>query len=268
LPVESAAESVAMEERNRLGLGDGPIGILRDILEQDVGIRIFYLPIPLSNFSAIYLYDEQIGGCIAVNANHPEERRRWSLAHDYGHFLVHRQKPSAYIDDNYRRKPGSERFADDFAFYFLMPTSGLTRRINDIRRQKNGVTTGDLCILAARYGVSVEAMASRLEEMRLLPTGTWDRLKEGGFRVREAQKKLGLGPIPESSDKLPLRYQYLAFDAFKKSLLTEGRFAEFLEVSRLDARSVAEVLRERTENSVETDITLEMNGSSGVWGDK
>jgi Zn-dependent peptidase ImmA (M78 family)/transcriptional regulator with XRE-family HTH domain len=268
LPVESAAESVAMEERNRLGLGDGPIAMLRDVLEQDVGLRIFYVPIPLSKFSAIYLYDEQIGGCIAVNANHPEERRRWSIAHDYGHFLVHRQKPLAYIDDNYRRKPGSERFADDFAFYFLMPTSGLKRRINDIRRAQKGVTIADLCTLAAYYGVSVAAMASRLEEMRLIPTGIWDALKEGGFKVRVAQQKLGLGPLPENADKLPLRYQYLAFDAFEKGLITEGMFARFLEVSRLDARLAAEILSQKTENAFESHINLDGNGSLGAGEDK
>ncbi len=266
LPIECAAESVAMEERNRLGLGDGPINILRDVLEQDIGLRVFYLFLPLSSFSAIYLYDEQVGGCIAVNANHPEERRRWSLAHEYGHFLVHRQKPSAYIDDHYRRKPGSERFADDFAFFFLMPTSGLTRRINDIRKAKKGMTIADLCTLASYYGVSVAAMASRLEEMRLLPTGTWDKLKEGGFKVRDAQQKLGLAPIPERADKLPQRYQYLALDAFNKGLITEGMFAKFLEVSRLDARSAAEVLRERSENAFESNIVFDINGSTGVEG--
>ena len=267
LPVKSAAESVAMEERNRLGLGDGPIAVLRDVLE-DIGLRIFYLSSMLK-FSAIYLYDEQVGGCIAVNADHSEERKRWSLAHEYGHFLVHRQRPSAYTDDNYQRKPESERFADNFAFYFLMPTSSLTRRVNDIRRAKKGVSTGDLCTLAYRYGVSVPAMSSRLEEMQLLPIGTWDRLKENGFKVQEALKKLGLGPLSTSGGKLPIRYQHLAFDAFDKGLITEKLFADFLEVSRLEARFAArEVLGETTESILEPDSALGMNELPRVVEDK
>jgi len=149
-----------------------------------------------------------------------------------------------------------------------MPTSGLTRRINDIRRAKKGVTITNLCTLASYYGVSVAAMASRLEEMRLIPTGTWDNLKEGGFKVREAQQKLGLHPIPENADKLPLRYQYLAFDAFTKGLLTEGMFARFLEVSRLDARLATEILSQKTENAFESDINLDGHESSGVKEDK
>ncbi|XWK89578.1 MAG: XRE family transcriptional regulator [Phormidium sp.] len=87
MPIATAAESIAIAERQRLGLGDGPIPVLRDVLEQSVGLRIFYLQMP-SKYSGIYSYDEQIGGCIAINANHPEERRRWSLAHEYLHFLV------------------------------------------------------------------------------------------------------------------------------------------------------------------------------------
>jgi len=248
LEAEDAAETVAIEERNRLGLGDGPITkILRDILEQDVGLRIFYIPIQPSRFSAIYLFDDQIGGCIAINSNHPEERRRWSLAHDYGHFLVHRNKPTADIEDNYRRKPGSERFADDFALYFLMPTSGLIRRINDIRRTKNGITLADLCMLAYYYGVSIPAMTSRLEGMKVLPTGTGDELKRGRFKVREAQEKLGLAPIPSRDGELPTRYLFLAFEAFTRGSITEGMFARFLQVDRLEARRAAEILQQKTE---------------------
>lgn len=265
LRTEQAAESVAIEERNRLGLGDGPIPILRDILEQDVGLRIFYLPLHPSKFSAIYLYDQQLGGCIAINSLHPEERRRWSLVHDYGHFLVHRYKPVVFVEDSYQRQPESERFADFFALHFLMPTSGLTRRFNDIVRTKKKITPADLCTLAHYYGVSVAAITLRLEDLRLLPTGIWDKLREGGFKVREAQQQLGLGAIPMRDEKLPTRYQYLAIDAFDQGLITEGQFARFLDVDRVDARRVAEVLRQHTSGVTDdTPIDLDMTQSLGA----
>lgn len=244
LRTAQAAESVAIEERNRLGLGDGPIPLLRDILEQDVGLRIFYLPLRPTTFSAIYLYTDQLGGCIAMNSLHPEERRRWSLAHDYAHFLVHRYKPIVLVEEGYQRLPESERFADDFALYFLMPTGGLTRRFNDIRRTKGKITPADLCTLAHYYGVSVAAITLRLEDMKLLPTGIWEKLREGGFKVREAQQQLGLGALPARDEQLPIRYQYLAVDAFDRALISEGQFAKFLGVDRLEARRIAELLRQ------------------------
>ncbi|QBD82843.1 hypothetical protein EPA93_45530 [Ktedonosporobacter rubrisoli] len=77
-----------------------------------------------------------------------------------------------------------------------MPTHGVIRRFNDTRRTKEKMTPGDLCLLAHFYGVSVEVMALRLEDLNLLPNGNWGKLKAGGFRVREAQQQLGLGPLP------------------------------------------------------------------------
>ena len=37
MPIEAAAESIAIAERQRLGLGDSPVPMLRNILEQSVG---------------------------------------------------------------------------------------------------------------------------------------------------------------------------------------------------------------------------------------
>jgi Zn-dependent peptidase ImmA (M78 family)/DNA-binding XRE family transcriptional regulator len=243
LPTEQAAESVAIEERNRLGLGNGPIPILRYLLEQDVGVRLFYLPLP-PKFSEIYVYDEALGACMAINSQHPEERRRWSAAHGYAHLLAHRYRAEVVVENSYRRQPESERFADAFARYFLMPTEGLTRRFNDIRRTQGKATPAGLCVLANYYGVSVEAITRHLEDLKLLPTGTWDKLRDSGFKVREAQRQLGLEAIPTSDETLPKRYQYLALLAFDHALLTEGQLAHFLRVNRLDARRAIEVLRE------------------------
>lgn len=265
LPVEQAAEGIASEERNRLGLGDGPIPILRDILEQDVGLRIFYLPLQPSKFSAIYIYDHEIGGCIAINIQHPEERRRWSLAHDYAHFLVHRFKPRIFIEDGYQRLPEEERFADSFSLHFLMPTSSLTRRFNQILQNKGKITPADLCTLAYYYGVSVAALTRRLEDMRLLPTGVWDKLKNRGFKVREAQQQLNLGPIPAQDEKLPRRYQYLAIDAYDQELISEGRLARFLDVDRLESRRIAEKLRQHG-SDVTDDAQIRLDLTQSIEG--
>ena len=259
-----AAESAALEERNRLGLGDGPIAILRDLLEQDVGLRIFYLELRPSTFSAIYLYTHELGGCIAVNSLHPEERRRWSLAHDYGHFLGDRYKPTVFVEDGYQRQPESERFADYFARFFLMPSSGLVRRFNDLRRTRDKVSFADLCTLAHYYGVSVEALTRRLEEMKLLPTGIWNKLKERDLKVSEAQQQLGLSPIPARTETLPLRYQYLAVEAFTQGLLTEGHFARLLQVDRLEARRIAEVLEQEAGTELTSTLDMDPSKRTGV----
>ncbi len=250
LPIDKAAEMVASQERHRLGLGDGPVPILRNILEQEVGLRIFYLPLSPSKFSAIYLYDHQLGGCIAVNSNHPEERRRLSLAHDYGHFLAHRYKQKLHFQETYQRKPPNEQFADDFAIYFLMPTSGLTRQVSEIYKKDRQFSPANLCILANYYGVSLEALTLRLEDLRLIPTGIYAKLKERGFRVREAQRELGLNEVPSNKEIQPVRFQYLVLEAYDKGLLSEGQLAGFLDVDRLEARMIVEKLGLPDENTL------------------
>ncbi len=248
---EAAAEDVASAERNRLGLGDGPILNLRELLENDVGLRVFYLDLP-SNVAAMFAYTEQLGGCIAVNRKHPEDRRRMSLGHDYAHFLTKRYLPEVAYLGRYHRQPEQERFADAFARVFLMPAAGLSRRFHELRRSRDGrVTPADLCTLAHFYFVSVEALTLRLEELRLLPLGTWDRLKQADFRVREAQAILKLPERQVADYMLPMRYLYLAAEAFQRGDLSEGQFARFLRVDRLEARRLADELASRKELSDE-----------------
>ncbi|MEE4378691.1 MAG: ImmA/IrrE family metallo-endopeptidase, partial [Candidatus Competibacteraceae bacterium] len=256
LPLERTAESIAISERNRLGLGDGPIHSLRDILEQEVGLRIFYLEMP-RRFCEIYAYDERLGGCLAINVNHPKERQRWSLAHGYLHFLAHRYKAVYHFDKQYQRIPPSERLAETFPKYFLMPTSNLLKHFAAYR-EKGKFTPADLCTMAHYYGVSVEAMVLRLEELELLPTGTWDKLRDRGFKIREAREELGLQEVDERTDQLPLQYQHLAIEAFDLGLITEGRFAGLLGVDRLEARRIAEVLREHSSGLTEGAIDIDL----------
>ena len=62
-----------------------------------------------------------------------------------------------------------------------MPTNSLVKRFNDIRKLKETVKLGDLLNLAHFYGVSVEAMLRRLEDLRLLQTGFTDKLRSSNF---------------------------------------------------------------------------------------
>ena len=122
------AESVAQHERSRLNLGDAPIALLRILLENGIGLRIFYMELkPSGSLAGLYAYSPELGGCIAVNRQHPEERRRWTMVHEYGHFLADRQRADA-LPDRGSRRAEEERFADAFARNFLLPKNGVVRR--------------------------------------------------------------------------------------------------------------------------------------------
>ena len=243
-----AAEEVAAAERNRLGLGDGPVTNLRDLLESDVGLRIFYLGLP-ARISGLFVFTEELGGCMAIQRRHPRGRRLWSLCHEYAHFLVHRYEPEVTILRSDSRSSRKERFADSFAKAFLMPALGLRRRFHDLRRSAGPLTPAALLILADLYGVSFEALLLRLEDLRLIPVGTWHRLKDNNFRVKEGQSLLGLGS-GSGEPMLPRRYMGLAVRAYEDGLLSEGELVEILHTDRQQAR---QMVQEQTVRSAVTE---------------
>lgn len=235
---EAMAEDVAQSERRRLGIGDGPIHQLREILEREVGLRVFHLPMP-SYVSGMFIYDERLGGCIAANGRHTRERVRHSVAHEYAHFLTSRHQVAVSVSDRYRRIPEHERFAHAFAPAFLLPESGLKSRFHQMKVAGGGnFVTADLVSLAHYYGVSVESLALRLEDLRLVPRGTRERIAMGGLRVGEAKNVLGLVDEPDHSDLLPSRYVILAVHALADAAISEGQFARFLRTDFTEARRV------------------------------
>lgn len=237
------AEHLAQEERARLQIGDGPLPHLRELLESDVGIRVFSLPLP-ARIGGLFAFDDQLGACVAINSLQRWERQRYSLAHEYAHFLTRRDRPEVTILlGGYRRVPAGERFADSFAQYFLLPSSGLTRRFNAAKQAAGGRLTPALLLdQADLWGVSAEAMSRRLEDLKLIKVGTWDHLVRQGLKPDEGRTLLGLSPREPDSVLLPRRYQLLAVVAYQRDLLSEERFARFLRRDRVGARRAAQHL--------------------------
>jgi len=269
-PPERAAEEVAASERNRLGLGDGPIGDLWGLLETDVGLRVFALPLSDSRIAGMFVFTEAFGGCIAVNAKQPEERRRWSGAHEFGHFLTNRHQAEVTVFRPRGRLPANERFADAFARFFLMPAAGLGRRFESIRRTRDKpLTPADVLALSHLYRVSFQAMTWRLEELKLLPPGTWERLSDQRFKPEKARALMGLSvPGPEIPN-LPLRYRALGAKAYLDGQLSEGELAERLGMSRVEARQLVANLTSEPQQAddgewaqVQLDLSAALVGNS------
>lgn len=267
---EQAAEEIAAAERNRLGIGDGPISNLRDRLETDIGLRVFYFAMP-PKLSGIFAYNDVLGGCVGINANHPRDRRNWSLGHEYGHFLTDRYRAEITFLNERKRRSASERFADAFAENFLMPASGLNRRFTEVHRSSASgqITLAQICTLADLYQVSVQALIIRLEKLKRLPSGTWDRLESEGFKPRRAQQLLGIDANPAEKYLLPARYLNLAVMAYDKEMLSEGQLARYLRADRVSARVLLEEISHRFNaeapgedgyESFELDMALQLSG--------
>ena len=243
--IDVLAEDVAVNERNRLGLGDQPIYELRRLLESDVGLRIMYGDLP-SKVAGMYAYTGTLGCCILINRKHPVERRRASLVHEYGHVIVDRHKPGVDYLSFHGRKPANERFAEKYGMCFLMPATSVRRRFNEVISTTGDFQVADLCRLSNLYFVSVEAMAYRLENLGLIPGGTIQHLRESRFEVRKAKDILELSHQKETNDPYPDRYVYLAVHAYEQAKISEGQLASFLDTDRVTARELVEQISQST----------------------
>jgi Zn-dependent peptidase ImmA (M78 family)/DNA-binding XRE family transcriptional regulator len=252
-PVDVAelAEGVAVQERRRLGLGDQPVVHLRSILEWDVGLRIFYGEKLPSAVAGMYAWTADLGCCILVNRNHPPQRRRVSMVHEYGHLIVDRYKPGIDYVSMMGRKPANERFAETFGLSFLMPASSVRSKFHEIVTSTSDFCVADLCRLSHFYFVSVEAMALRLEKLGLIPKGSSENLKESKFSPMKAAQMLELLPYPETSQPYPQRYKFLAVHAYEQEKITQVQLARFLRCDVVTARQIV------TECLTSTDVAAD-----------
>lgn len=98
---------------------------------------------------------------ILLNANHAPRRRRFTLAHEFGHlFLKHSEAMAQPLDNPFKEaRQDFEREADLFAGEFLMPAGAF----------RSAFETGAKPIeLAERFDVSVEAVWVRIKDLRLV----------------------------------------------------------------------------------------------------
>ena len=234
-PPEAEGEAVAEAERRRHGLGDDPLHNLRELLEREAGIRVFGLTLP-GSVAAVFGTSPGAGPCVAFNRDHPATRQRWSLAHEYAHFLTTPEKPEVWRHQAYERLPAAERFAERFAAAFLMPRAGLVGRLRSLASGRPDVNVESLVLLATEYGVSLQALALRLEDLALAPAGTWDRLESLSLRMSKVARVLGITVMQPDKRTFPDRYLMLTLLAYENEEITESQACELLDLDRLTFR--------------------------------
>ena len=240
--VQTQAENDATELRHWLGLGLAPVRDVVSLLELDIGVRVYVRPLDPS-ISGLFAYDEAIGACILLNANHTRARRAQSAGHELGHFLATRRKAEVYhsdLDDSSRE----ERYANAFARAFLTPARTVMQRFHEYTAGAAHLTRRHVILLAHAFGVSREAMVRRLEELRLTKPGTWDWFHDNGG-ITNAQTRHVLGELasddPDSmASERPttLRLHLLAAEAWRQDLLSEGQLARLLHLDRIALRQI------------------------------
>ena len=236
--VNQQAEDAANNLRTRLGVGLGPIPDLISLLELELGLRVFFRPLP-SQISGLYAYDPAIGACVLINANHDWKRRAQTAIHEIGHFLSDRSHADI-LEEQEIPLSVEERFAKRFASAFLIPASGLRARFDQIVGSENRFDVRALILLAHQFGVATEAVCRRLEELGLLPHETWASIRDRGFASDLERSVIGESNAQPKASRVLARLAYLASVALDRELLSEGQLCDLLAADRSELREALE----------------------------
>jgi Zn-dependent peptidase ImmA (M78 family) len=166
---KSGIQTIVEEILVDSGVAEAPVPLPRIIKSRGLRIVVDSLQGDLWGF----LYRGPRHAVIGVNTHHPLTRQNFTLAHEFGHYLLHDQE-RFHADHEFRvrfRRDVSSQGSDEaeleanfFAVSLLMP-----RKLVEKDIQKQGrvdlLDEGFLSKLARQYIVSIQALVGRLREL-------------------------------------------------------------------------------------------------------
>lgn len=142
---------------------DNPVKDICMLLESN-GIIIYEMN-ALDKFDGISFFTDKGFPVIVINKNFPNDRKRFTIAHELGHILLHNE--SNFPISEYRDDKIKEKEANEFASEFLMPE-------NDIKNSLRGITLSDVAKLKSYWLTSMGSILRRAKDLKCI---TEDRYK-------------------------------------------------------------------------------------------
>ena len=169
---------------------------------------------------------------IAINSSMSVGRQRFSMAHELYHLYYDENKQSTVCAIKIGTGNDTEKAADQFASYFLMPPVALAEAIKKI----HGMSTDNLGIkeivkLEQYFRVSRQALLCRLIEDNKLTPQQAEQFRQGIIRsaVNLGYDDSLYKPLPE--DKRYKTYGYYiqqADELLQKGLVSTGKYEQLL----------------------------------------
>ena len=163
-------QEAAKKLRSLWALGNEPLENLTATVE-DAGVLVFLCDFKDNNVDGVSLKMHGVSPCVFLNANQPNDRIRFTLAHELGHLVLH-EEPSEFM----------EKEANDFAAEFLMPEEkiidqlGSTNLAHYLRLKKEWKTSmAALIYRASELGTITSSQSANL----------WRQMAMRGYRKVE-----------------------------------------------------------------------------------
>lgn len=230
------AEKLAHQFRQLMGLGERPGETLLRVLEEVCKIKVFHLDFEPSGTAACTL-SESFGAAILLNAKNVRWRRNFDLAHELFHLLTWKTFRSAGEGQAVEASEAEEKFATCFARNLLVPPDVLRVAVDEASAKQGGkLRFDDLFEIARQFDVSVEVVVRHIGFV-YRKTADW-----ANTVLDQLRSQIGFwdNRVSDTPSALPLRFHALAHQALRHGLLSSGKYAEYVGVSRREAMQVVE----------------------------
>lgn len=207
-------EYVASYNRKMLGISKGePVANIFTLLES-AGIIIYEID-ENEKFDAVSFITDNGYPVIIINKNFSNDRKRFTLAHELGHILIHNE--NNYPISSFREK---EKEANNFASEFLMPE-------NEIRNSLRKLKMGDLAGLKRFWLTSMSSLIRRAKDLECIDSNRYTffniEMSRSGYSKKE--------PVEVYIDK-PTCFKN-GYSLFKEELsYSSDDFVEFISLPK------------------------------------
>lgn len=224
-------DRLAKKVSQLLDLGKRPALVLKDVLEQEFSVKIFYEP--LSDIgSAASMIHSVYGAVIVINSDEAPWRRNFDLAHELFHLITWKAFTYEELTSNTTLFNDIEGKADRFASTLLLPDEEVLNELHKRVDSSNGkITKGDFVDIAREFGVSAPALAFRLVRLKSIKWELATKINsdEEIRNINKAMRWEELCKAPTSELLINL-----AIVALRKAHISRGKFTELTGVDRCD----------------------------------
>ncbi|MCA9488990.1 MAG: ImmA/IrrE family metallo-endopeptidase [Myxococcales bacterium] len=107
---------------------------------------------------------------VAISSDQPDDRQRWSAAHEFAHLLLgHQPQSTAHVDLHGPARLPDDRLADWLAGNLLLPADDVLDGLAEAEREHPTASPEEVVFrLAHKFAVSYAAMAVRLGTLQIL----------------------------------------------------------------------------------------------------
>jgi len=205
-------EDLALKLRDKWQLGIDPIPVVTDMLEER-GIKVIQSDAIPGDFDGLACKVDGIP-VIAVSAQAPGDRQRFTMAHELGH-LVLTGRLAEDLD--------IEAAANRFAGAFLAPASEVRKELG---AKREWLEPKELAALKQAYGLSMQGWMHRAKDLGIVPDFAYTEMRKY-FAVQGWAKT---EPGEQFPQERPQLFEQLVYRALGQDLISESKAAELLRM--------------------------------------